>query len=298
MLARMPVALRRLPISLLVLGACADAVHGGAHYSYVEPEPPAQPPGALLSAHLGRFGETPEPTRARVLEGDEATHDRLTLVFNVELDPLTIEPLAFGVLRGDGRRVRPVRVFLAPADEADENRSLTLIGNFGEPGTPPVAVHVIGSLYAESGADLRGLDADIIGPDEPDRPVFAERLDPDASRCPGAQQLVRTYWTDSLRSVGADDLAGVSLSLGDGRSLTPLEFDDHATRTDDPACASGQDCAGPTDDNVLDLCVDSDVAVVRVRFAAGLFTDTLGHPTAAADVSVEQPSPQPVAKRP
>jgi hypothetical protein len=61
--------------------------------------------------------------------------------------------------------------------------------------------------------------------------------------------------------------------------LAPTGFDDQAQREDDPA-------PGPIDDNVLDLCVDADVAVVHVRFAAGLFEDEGGHGNAAADLTL------------
>jgi hypothetical protein len=215
-----------------------------------------------------------------MVEVGEHRQDRMLLVFAVELDPLTIDPLRFGVLRADGRRVRPTRVFLAPADEGDENRSLTLVGNFGGAGAPPVAVHVIGSLYAETGEPLQGLDANISSIAEPDRAIVAERVEPGPSRCPAARQVVRTYWTDALAQVGADDLAGISLRLADGRTLAPSEFDDQAVRAED---APG---AGPIDDNVLDLCVDSEVAVVHVHIGAGLFTDARGLPTAAADIAL------------
>jgi hypothetical protein len=237
----------------------------------------------LLSAHVSRYGdelpplgETPTP---RTVEARENEEDRIVLLFARELDPLTLEPRSFGVLRADGHRVRPTRVFLAPADEGDENRSLTLTGNFGSPDAPPVAIHVLGEVYAETGEPLQGLDADITGPEQADRPLSIERLSSSETRCPEARQVLRTYWTDALTQVGDADLAGIELRLADGRKLTPIAFDDQAWR-------EGESSVGPEDDNVLDLCVDADAAVVHVHFAAGLFADASGHASAAADLTV------------
>ncbi|PRP93305.1 hypothetical protein ENSA5_43270 [Enhygromyxa salina] len=285
--------------ALPLLGCCACVSTGGvaARGHYQTPERPAAPEPAplLVSAHLSRFGVEPAPMSetgaARMVEGSEASEDRLVLVFAHELDPTTIDPRALAILRADGRRVRPTRAFLAPADEGDENRSLTLTGNFGSEGATPVAVHVIGRLYAETGEDLQGLDADISGPSEPDRPVVVEQLEPGPRRCPDARGVVRSYWTDTLTGVGDDDLAGIELRLADGRTLAPSGFDDQAQREGE---GEGEALdAGRADDNVLDLCVDADVAVVHVRFAAGLFADPGGVPSAAADVDLS-PNPGPV----
>jgi hypothetical protein len=275
--------------------ACASPSSYGVRGRYQTPEPgPALAPAPLLiSAHVSRFGVEPAAvvgasdvsSQPRMLEGSEASEDRILLVFGHELDPLTIDPRGFAILRGDGHRVRPTRAFLAPADEGDENRSLTLTGNFGDAESLPVAVHVIGDLYTEAGESLQGLDAQISGPSEPDRPVHVERLEPSASRCPEARQVIRTYWSDTLAGVGDDDLARVELRLADGRAITPSGFDDQAQRVDDEPLAG----LGRADDNVLDLCVDADQAVLHVRFAAGVFTDANALPTAAADLSLAPP---------
>jgi hypothetical protein len=287
-----------LVLSAIFAAGCVSGSYGArTRYPSAEPEAPSASKPSLLSAHLTRFGvELPSLSEAegeRLVEGGEHTQDALLLVFSEEVDPLTLDPRAFGILRADGRRVRPVRAILAPADEGDENRSVTLFGNFANGGSnggeaksaAPVAVHVIGSLFAESGASLQGLDANITPPSEPDRPVFIERLEPNESRCPGASQLLRTYWSDSLTHVGADDLVGIELRLADGRIVHPIDFDDQAWREDDPPCPENfSACLGPVDDNVLDLCLDTAETVIHVRFAAGLFRDPSGNPTAAAEL--------------
>lgn len=290
----------RLAGTLLAMSASAclgpSTYSHRSHYEHPGLEPVQVSTQLLLSAHVSRYGLEPpalsETTTPRMVESSELQEDRIVLLFARELDPLTIDPRNFGVLRADGHRVRPMRVFLAPADEGDENRSLTLTGNFGSAEAPPVAIHVLGELYAESGEALRGLDAEITPPEQPDRPLSVERLESTPARCPSSRQVVRTYWTDILTHVGAGDLAGIELRLADGRMLSPTDFDDQAQREGDPACEPFTACdpvaerLGPVDDNVLDLCVDADAAVVHVRFAAGLFEDEGGHANAAADLTV------------
>ena len=286
---------RRLATALLAASALASACMGPHSYSARMHHEPAEPPPVeistplLLSAHVSRFGDEPEALREtstpRLVESNEHEEDRIVLLFARELDPLTIDPRGFGVLRADGQRVRPTRVFLAPADEGDENRSLTLTGNFGSPDAPPVAIHVLGELYAETGEPLQGLDAEITGPEQADRPLSVERLSSTQTRCPESRQVLRTYWTDALTQVGDADLAGIELHLADGRKLAPIAFDDQARREGDSE-GEPAELLGPVDDNVLDLCVDADAAVVHVRFAAGLFADASGHQSAAADLVV------------
>lgn len=276
--------------------ACVDASTYGVRGHYQGPQQPAapRPESLLLSAHLSAFGDPPAPLaelrEPRLLDAGEPAEDRILLVFARELDPMTVDPRGFGVIRADGRRVRPKRAFLAPADEGDENRSLTLIGNFGAEDASPVAVHVIAGLHAESGEDLAGLDAQITPLDEPDRPLLIERLAPSPSRCPEARQVIRSYWSDALTMVGAADLERVELHLGDGRILAPVGFDDQAWREEDQVEGEVEEGAGASpgraDDNVLDLCVDADEAVVLVRFGAGIFSDGGGRPTAGADLSL------------
>ena len=66
--------------------------------------------------------------------------------------------------------------------------------------------------------------------------------------------------------------------------ITPSGFDDQAQRVSDEQSPLPQ--LGRADDNVLDLCVDAEQAVLHVRFAAGIFTDASAHPSASADLSL------------
>lgn len=259
---------------LAALGVCSALACVGpelrARGHYESPNLPAADPqpSGLLSAHVSSYGEP------------GGYDDALILVFARELDPLGVVPEAFGIMRADGKRVRPVDARLA-ADEGDENRSVILRGAFGEPDLEPLAVHVLGSLFSEQGESFEGLDLAITPASSPNHLVLVERLDVAASRCPSASQVVRTHWSDLIAGVGEADLAAIELGLADGTSRAPVGFDDQAAREDE-----GPAAPGPGDDNVLDLCVDVAAPIVRLRVAAGLFTDAQGHASAAAEATL------------
>lgn len=259
--------MRLAPCLALALLGCRPHYHASGHYE--SPKAPAESTTAsgLLSAHVSSHGEP------------EGYDDVLILVFADEIDPLGLVPEAFGIVRADGRRVRPVAAYLA-ADEGDENRSVILRGAFGSPGHDPLAIHVIAGLFSERGDSYEGLNLGITPHDAPDRVVLVEQLGVDARRCPDAQQVVRLHFSDLLAGVGEHDLAAIELSLADGSKRTPIGFDDQARREGEAAPP------GPGDDNVLDLCIDVAAPVRRMKVGAGVFTDVEGHATAAVETAI------------
>jgi hypothetical protein len=228
-----------------------------------QPEVAHPPAPQLLSAHLARAPD----------DGPTA----LLLVFSVEVDPTSLSPRAFVVVRKSGELVVPQRALLDPADEYDENRTVTLLGDFGRPEEDPAtAVRIVGNVYGEDGSALNDLDAAVRAFETPDELVWIEILRPDEHRCPGARQVVRTYWSDDLRAVEPADLERVQVSFSDGSHVGPVGFDDHAGLGDEAA-----EVADGGDDNVLDLCLDRDAPVSAVALPAGVFEDPAGHATAA-----------------
>ena len=142
-------------------------------------------------------------------------------------------------------------------------------------------VAVVGPLWAEDGRSLRGLGAPVepfaAGP----RLVTAEVVTVGPGRCEGAALCVRTYWSDELRGVEADDLPRVRLG-GDGAATrSPLRFDDH----DAAYGEAGQD-------DVLDLCLDDPASPRRLSIEAGAFRGPAGHPSAAVELAL---APEPTA---
>jgi hypothetical protein len=231
------------------------------------------PPPAILSAHLGIVD-------ALALDGLDA----LPVVFSGDIDAASLRPEVFQVMFGDGGRVTPKDARLAPASENDENRTVLLIGDFGDPTSrPPTDVMVVGRLFGEGGESFEGLVIEVDPFEVPGRAVLAERMPGGPGACEGAAQAIRTYWIDGLRGVAREDLAGIKVTLQDGTTVVPVAFDDHDLEDD-----SG-------DDNVLDLCVAESSPATRVDVAAALFADPPGHPSAAVRIDVTRARALPMA---
>lgn len=238
----------------------------------VRPQEKTRPDPTLLSAHFAR-DDAPE------LDG----RDAIALVFSEDVDAASLQAGAFMVLLADGSRTLATAAYLAPASEADENRTVWIVGDFGDPRRrPPTDVVVIRPLHTESGGSLEGVLGSIVPYDDGGTIVFAQ-IQPEP--CPGGQARVRTYWTDALREVDDEDLAAINLELISGQTVQPVAFEDHAE--------AGVFVGETRDDNVLDLCAPQDERVVSVRVKAGVFTDVAGHRSAATRAMVARaPAPE------
>lgn len=224
----------------------------------------APEPVAILSAHLGMRAAPP-------LGGKDA----LPVVFSVEVDPTDLRPEQFVVVRRDGTRVLPSMATLAPANEADENRTVLLVGEFATDEWGPTNVSVVGRLFSEDGRHLQGLGSEVLDESTPGTVVAAERVPVSERTCPGSVSAIRTYWIDGLRGVESADLGRIRVGMGVGKDVTPAGFDDHAV-----------DAAEPGEDNVLDLCVDQPGVPVRLTLDAGAFADPGKHPSAAVEIEI------------
>lgn len=257
---------------LIGLGGCVRTTAASIQFSpppRVQPGHAAAPAPALLSAHFA-LDDAPS------LQGSDA----IALVFSEEVDAASLRADAFMVLLADGSRTLATDAFLAPASESDENRTVWIVGDFGDPRRrPPTDVVIIRPLHTESGASLDGLLGPVRAYEEGGEIVFAQTQ---AEPCASGQTRVRTYWTDALRDVAPPDLGAVTIELLGGQSTPPSSFEDHA----DPDSFVGE----ATDDNVLDLCVPREGRVVGVRVQAGAFADVPGHRTVATRATVARPA--------
>jgi len=242
------------------------------HVDMVVPRPHegVAPAASILAARFSRDdSRTP------------AAADAIVLVFDRDVDPVSLVPHAFLIVEADGTRVFALEAVLAPASESDENRTVTLYGDFGDPKENPATdVIVVGTIYAEDGTSLQGVAAKVEPWDTGTRAVMAESIAPGPMSCPDARQVLRTYWSDEIRGVEQADLARVQIGLGQGPARPPIGFDDHAGDGD------------ANDDNVLDLCVDVDAPIVELRIAAGAFVDATGQPSAAVALPVRDGPPK------
>lgn len=257
-----------VPCIALALTGCVGVSASSVQFSpppRVQPPPPSSNQASLLTAHFAR-DDAPEQ------EG----LDSIALVFSEDVDAASLRPDAFMVLLADGSRTLATDARLAPASEADENRTVWVSGDFGDPRRRvPTDVVVIRPVFTESGASLDGALGPVLGFDDGGRIAHAQQQ---TSPCASGEARVRTVWTDSLRDVQADDLAAISLELISGRTVTPSGFEDHEDH--------GPFVGEARDDNVLDLCVPDPERVVGVRVKAGAFTDVPGHRSAATRAPV------------
>lgn len=265
-------------LAFVVMGLLAGCMPAGAPpqrlglEEVIGPEPsevPEEEP-ELLSAHV-------MARQARNYGGSDA----LALVFSTEVDAASLDAGQFMLLLSDGGIMRASEAMLAPASEADENRTVVLLGDFEDSDVTVDDVVVVDSAYAEDGRKLLGLSAPVRPFERPDEVVLAVAPVTIDDGCSGAARVVRTYWTDVLRGVELEDLGVVEVELSDGRVVHPTAFADHDARYES------------REDNVLDLCVAQDLAPRWVRIPAGVFDDGAGHSTAAVEQEVTMP-PRPV----
>ncbi len=210
---------------------------------------------------------------------DHAPEDAIVVVFDRPLDAASLTAGAFMVVLSDGGRLRATGATLAPASEADENRTVTLFGEFGGPGGPqPTDVVVIDRIFDEQGGPLLGASAKVTEHGAGPRVVAVVAL-PSSSACGGASQVVRTYWSDTVLDVDDADLARVELVLADGSTVHPRALDDVRT--------NGTDVL---DDNVIDLCVAEAAQARTLRVPAGAFMGPAGGRSEAALARIAPPA--------
>lgn len=228
---------------------------------------------AILSAHCSRVDD-PE------LDG----LDGILVVFNVEVDAAALDPRVFVVSRAKAGPVRPERALLAPANEDDENRSVLLIGDFGDASDEgqPTHVAVGGPLFSEDGNRLTGLGGAIEPFAAPPRVLAAMMLPSGTEGCDGHPHRLRTYWSDELRGVQPEDRERVRLETEEGNIHHPVAFDDHSF----DHAESGQD-------NVLDLCIEVTDPILKILMEPGVFQDPAGHDNLPIELRMDDPTRRP-----
>lgn len=235
---------------------------------YVAPriDPPRSGGATILSAQFSRDAAT-----------DGTPSDAIVLVFDRDIDPASLEGRAFMIVLSDGARMRAPSASLGPASERDENRTVTLWGEFGTPGGPePIEVVVIERIWDEGGGGLLGAAAKVTPHGTPPRLVAVHPLaaSTDDSACRGPR--IRTVWSDLVAPRIEDLGAALQVELADGRIVAPVALDDVRDNGSDTV-----------DDNVVDLCLgDTDVPRV-VQIAAGSFVAPAGVLCGATAASIE-----------
>ena len=136
--------------------------------------------------------------------------DGMPVNFKFPIDESSLSESDFEVLDSLGNIHNPICVFLAPANENGENRTVLLLGEFGTAVTnPPVEVRVVGDLFStdalsgESACseiiNLNGITTtNVIPLDDGPSLFFAQRIDGNLNECNSGTQTIQVAWDGGI----------------------------------------------------------------------------------------------------
>lgn len=268
-----------LSASLLLLSSCitifppSNAIPPNSSASDTTPAA-ALPQGTVLSAKFTSDNKLPLLANQRVCPG-AAQGDSMQVVFDRELDVKTVDAGDFAVVTRAGVAGKMVCVTFMPAIDAGEQRTVVLVGEFGNAQTdPPQTLTITGNLLSRDGQlNYKGATITITPITEGPKIAAAElaRLSDVQPRkgswaagsgCPATtRQAVRVIWTGGIRmrdgdEPGATEARLYKVELQDGTTISPSAIAD----LDDG-------------DNNHVLCFDNEVRPKRVTLPAEVFSD-------------------------
>ena len=230
----------------------------------------------LLSAFFGLDNKL--PFRSNRLCLGASGQDGMPVVFSHTLNAETVNESDFEVETRSGEVYSPICVTLRPADDEGENRTVLLIGEFGNAETdPPERVSIVGDLHSDSEdskpLNFKGLYTDVIPLDSGPALILAERVPREVwskerrgTMCPdSSRQVIRVTWTGGVRLPNGNELGEIE------RSLYRIELEgenDRRLSLQPDYLADLED----RDNNHL-LCLDSEFPAISVSFPAGHLVD-------------------------
>ena len=230
----------------------------------------------LLSAFFGLDNKL--PFRSNRLCLGASGQDGMPVVFSHTLNTETVNESDFEVETRSGEVYSPICVTLRPADDEGENRTVLLIGEFGNAETdPPERVSIVGDLHSDSEdskpLNFKGLYTDVIPLDSGPALILAERVPREVwskerrgTMCPdSSRQVIRVTWTGGVRLPNGNELGEIE------RSLYRIELEgenDRRLSLPPDYLADLED----RDNNHL-LCLDSEFPAISVSFPAGHLVD-------------------------
>ena len=179
---------------------------------------------------------------------DATACDGMPITFSWLINPASIDPADFNVIRSDGTVTVPAFATLRPANESNETQTILLTGDFGDAasGVRPVRVRLVGQLLGSPPGSKRSeLFSNLVSP--PIRRlsagpsiVDAWRIDPalltnDANACTVGSAFVRVVWSGGITDFPTGNEVGVAVTrayrltyLHRGKTVTvaPLEIGD------------------------------------------------------------------------
>ena len=259
--------------SLTILTVSADEQE---KLGILTPETVESSVARLLSAFFGLDNKLPFRSNRFCLGA--SGQDGMPVVFSHTLNTETVNESDFEVETRSGEVYSPICVTLRPADDEGENRTVLLIGEFGNAETdPPERVSIVGDLHSDSEdskpLNFKGLYTDVIPLDSGPALILAERVPREVwskerrgTMCPdSSRQVIRVTWTGGVRLPNGNELGETERSLyriglegeNDRRLSLPPDY-----------LADLED----RDNNHL-LCLDSEFPAISVSFPAGHLVD-------------------------
>ena len=214
--------------------------------------------------------------------------DGVPVIFSHPIDVETLDPEDFEFTSAQGTTSTPICALLDPATDDGENRTVLLIGQFGEaPDDEPVQLEVVGELLSMPSVgvpsadplDFNGLSQEVIplvvGPEIITAQVLPEELwilDREGERgvgsgCPsdGTLQVLRVRWTGGITKPNDEEVDDFERE----QYVVTIEAEDGSTAEVVPFALGNLD----DNDNLHDLCLDVEGEPVSVSFPSGLVTD-------------------------
>ena len=244
-----------------------------------------------LSAFFGLDNKL--PFGANVLCLGASGEDGMPVVLSHTVNPDSLQAEDFSVVRQSGATSTPMCATLRPAGDVDENRTVLLIGEFGNADDdPPVKVLIVDDLFSDATdspqVNFRGTQVSVIPLDAGPEIILAAAVPKEiwslsgrGTSCPAAtQQVVRVTWTGGVRLPNRDELGDAQKSL---YQVTVTSADGSQSQVSPAALAE----LGDNDNNHF-LCLDTTTPATAVTFPAGYLVDPNGDLNAASKVMVRR----------
>ena len=255
----------------------AAALFGLAHAPFVAAEGAqqlsAEQSARPLSAFFGLDNKL--PFGANVLCLGAGGEDGMPVVLSHTIKPDSLQAEDFRVVRQSGAIDTPMCVTLRPAGDMDENRTVLLIGEFGNANDdPPVKVLIVDDVLSDATdrprVNFRGTQVSVIPLDAGPEIILAAAVPKEiwslsgrGTSCPAAtKQVVRVTWTGGVRLPNREELGEAQKTL---YKVSLTEADGARSEVSPTALAD----LGDADNNHF-LSLDTTTSATAVTFPAGL----------------------------
>lgn len=229
---------------------------------------------SLLSAFFGLNDSRQIAVRTALICQGISGSDGMPVIFSHEVNPDTLDPEDFRVIRASGEIGTVGCVTLRPANDVGELRTALVVGNYGSAEDPPASVEIVSDVLSLDGAlNFAGTTASVIPLADGPTIILAEEVPPNYwslggdGDCPRARlrSVVRVVWVGGITKPGGDEIDEtemgryrVSIRQADGTPIdvTPMAVGDLNDN-----------------DNNHELCLDVEGEPLSVSFPAGFLTD-------------------------